>query len=1045
MPATPDLPPNTTAAQRVNIGSMIIHIRAACAAALAVSIPFLSAAELPKGVKGPAGFAVTTFAAPPNVGYPTCLAAAPTGEVFVGVDENGSIDAKAQRGRVVRCIDKNGDGVADEFKIFAEMDSPRGLWFDNNTLYVMHPPLVEAFLDDDGDGVADRHEVLVRGLGFDLKFRGADHTVNGMRMGIDGFLYIAVGDYGATNAVARDGTRLQLHGGGVVRVRPDGSGLEIVSHGQRNIYDVAVSPEMDLFTRDNTNDGGGWDVRLSHVAMTANYGYPTLFRNFSNEVVQPLADYGGGSPCGSLFMDEPGFPKEIGTALYTCEWGRSKIYRHPLKPSGATFKAQAAEFMDLPRATDMDVDGSGRIYVASWANGGFTYSGPNVGYVLRLVPQGYRPTTFPNLKKASDAQLIDLLQSPSATGRLHTQREILRRANKAQAGALEKLAASHAGLPIRVAAIFTLHQLAGAGAHEALSRLARQSAVREFALRALADDKATAASISATPFVEALTDGNPRVRLQAVTALGRLQKTESAAAVLPLVADPDPIVSHAAVTALVTLQASDVCLKTLDSASTANLVPGALRVLQSLHQPRVVEALISRLETAPDAATRRGILGALCRLYHREADWDGRWWGTRPDTTGPYFKPAKWDASDTIGETLKKELSAAHESEVAWLARELQRNRVDLPELTAIVLRLAAQDEQFKTIAVELFSGRGGIPAEAIPLFASVASATQQPPALRAKAIRALRNANNLAASDAALDAIVRLTDAKPQADLNAAWEEFARDTKNAQRIGQFEKLAASGSPAERVVAYAVLSTLASQRLSTKEAKAAASRAIDQAWSRPESAVPLLHALGRLRNDAYALQVRGLMNSGNAELAHVARRTAQQLGLDQKRERAGEATIESLPFEQVVALAAPGKGEARRGRELFTKQGCVACHTTSADEPPKGPFLGDIGTRYNRAELCESILKPSAKVAQGFETQWFRMKDDEEFEGFVTREGGDDLDVRNVAGITTTLAKRNIAERGKRETSMMPLGLMDKATPQELASLLSFLESLKTK
>ena len=77
-----------------------------------------------------------------------------------------------------------------------------------------------------------------------------------------------------------------MRGGGIVRVRPDGTGFEIVSRGQRNIYDVAISPELDLFTRDNTNDGGGWDVRLSFVPPGAHMGYPTLFKNFPEEMLQ---------------------------------------------------------------------------------------------------------------------------------------------------------------------------------------------------------------------------------------------------------------------------------------------------------------------------------------------------------------------------------------------------------------------------------------------------------------------------------------------------------------------------------------------------------------------------------------------------------------------------------------------------------------------------------------------------------------------------------------------------------------------------------------
>jgi putative heme-binding domain-containing protein len=64
-------------------------------------------------------------------------------------------------------------------------------------------------------------------------------------------------------------------------------------------------------------------------------------------------------------------------------------------------------------------------------------------------------------------------------------------------------------------------------------------------------------------------------------------------------------------------------------------------------------------------------------------------------------------------------------------------------------------------------------------------------------------------------------------------------------------------------------------------------------------------------------------------------------------------------------------------------------------------------------------------------------------EGFVTREGGDSLDVRNIVGQTVTLEKGDITERGHRPQSMMPEGLMNGFTPAELANLLAWLESLK--
>ena len=76
--------------------------------------------------------------------------AEPNGEVFIGVDQNGSLDTLSNHGWVVRCLDTDGDGVADNFNVFAKMDSPRGIVYDHGTLFVMHPPVLEAFYDDNG-------------------------------------------------------------------------------------------------------------------------------------------------------------------------------------------------------------------------------------------------------------------------------------------------------------------------------------------------------------------------------------------------------------------------------------------------------------------------------------------------------------------------------------------------------------------------------------------------------------------------------------------------------------------------------------------------------------------------------------------------------------------------------------------------------------------------------------------------------------------------------------------------------------------------------
>ena len=132
------------------------------------------------------------------------------------------------------------------------------------------------------------------------------------------------------------------------------------------------------------------------------------------------------------------------------------------------------------------------------------------------------------------------------------------------------------------------------------------------------------------------------------------------------------------------------------------------------------------------------------------------------------------------------------------------------------------------------------------------------------------------------------------------------------------------------------------------------------------------------------------------------------------------------------------------GERLYMQQGCMACHTASPEDTLKGPYLGGIAERYSRSELVESIVRPEAHIAQGFTTHWFELKEGGHVEGFVVREAGDEVEIRNQVGAVTVLPKEQIADRGKREGSLMPSGLVDNLTPDELASIIAFLESLST-
>jgi hypothetical protein len=175
----------------------------------------------------------------------------------------------------------------------------------------------------------------------------------------------------------------------------------LFANGTRNILEAAVSPLLDLFARDNTNDGGGWDVRFHHFSGYTEHGYPRLFKNFSGDYLEPLMDYGGGSGCGAAWIDEPGIPARWNNAPFTADWGREWVYHHGLKAKGATYSVSQDEFVRLPRVTDLDVDANSAVYALSWKGASFTWVGPEVGFVVRMTPKGYVPPALPGIASLS--------------------------------------------------------------------------------------------------------------------------------------------------------------------------------------------------------------------------------------------------------------------------------------------------------------------------------------------------------------------------------------------------------------------------------------------------------------------------------------------------------------------------------------------------------------------------------------------------------------------------------------------------------------------
>src|SRR3546814_6179049 len=99
-------------------------------------------------------------------------------------------------------------------------------------------------------------------------------------------------------------------------------------------------------------------------------------------------------------MDDPRWPEKYNQVPMMADWGRSQLYIHRVTPSGGSFTQQEEEFIKLPQITDVDVDGSGGMYLSAWDGAG--YSGASTkGFVVRVVPAGWEYTASPTLAASS--------------------------------------------------------------------------------------------------------------------------------------------------------------------------------------------------------------------------------------------------------------------------------------------------------------------------------------------------------------------------------------------------------------------------------------------------------------------------------------------------------------------------------------------------------------------------------------------------------------------------------------------------------------------
>ncbi len=982
--------------------------------------------------------------------YPTALSAAANGDLYISSDKNGSLGHTAGMGRILVARDTKGVGVADSVTEFTKVDSPRGGHFVGGVFYLVHPPFLTAYRDTKGTGHADEQTVLVEGLGGGFEHpRGADHTTNACRMAIDGWLYIAVGDFGAgilkemDGAKGRDGSRVTLQGGGVLRVRPDGSELETYTVMTRNIVDIGITPTLDMFSRDNTNDGKGWNTRFLHYTSLSNPGYPRLYKNFVDELAPPLADYGGGAGTGVLYLSEPGFPKGWNDTLFSCDWTTSKLYAHKLTPFEATYTITQEIFESVPKPTDLDVDGNSRLYLADWRGGVFNYqgAGKQVGQVQLIEPVGTTRAKYVDVTKVSDQELVQLLGSDSTVQRLEASRRLVNQKKTSSAEAVLALAQdAKQHLYSRIAAVFTYKQLLGKGATPGLVALAKDDAVREYALRAMTDRLKETEGVPVQLYVDALKDPNPRVRLQAVVGLQRLGAKDASAAIIDAAAtwptDESKLkegehyrLTHTAINALVRLGNEQAALAAASDPAKRYV---AYRVLQELHTDASVDGVIA-LSQKGDEGTRVGAVGALARLYHVEKPWNYKdWWSTRPDDRGPYFEPVEWAATPRIHKAIEAAYPKLPGNQRMAVLEVLSKNRIAISSL-----QLEGVDP------LRLAMASGNLRASDVLLLTDAAVQAKRAWKEKIDCFKAL-HVIDIAQGDKGdpyfpnrlkiLGAWAK--DASAPGEAIQLVNEFIYDSERFKQVGKLRSLADGADDATSTILWKALFNVLNSPLSKPDQK----KAVQNLVNKNPRDLGFFYAIADLGLTGFDQQLEAGMKGDNA-LQNNAAKAAMEAG-KKALARKGKK-IAQLDLADVTKAALKGHGNVKQGQQLFTKQGCVACHAIDLAAEQKGPYLGAVGAKFPREYLVESVLYPSKVVAQGFQTIQFDLKDGTSQMGFVTGEADGVISLRNIAGQVFKIKRADVKEEKHLPQSMMPEGLASGLTVEEFTSLIEYLGTLK--